>query len=61
VLLVVVLHGDGVFTGKIWRRVASAQLRVEGESDRVDGANGSQTAPVVFHEHYALATAPKTK
>jgi hypothetical protein len=29
--------------------------------DAVDGANGSQTAPGVFNEQYALATAPRTK
>jgi hypothetical protein len=46
--------------------MASLRLRIEGiERDRVgeavDAVNGSQTAPGVFNEQYALATAPRTK
>jgi hypothetical protein len=46
--------------------VASLRLRIEDiERDRVgeavNAANGSQTAPRVFNEQYALATAPRIK
>jgi hypothetical protein len=49
VFLIVILNGDGVFSELVSNLHA------------VHGANGSQTAPVVLNEQYALGTAPRTK